>query len=347
MFLRNPNIKTDRSVKRRAVNFLLFDGDLYRKGLEDGLLLQCISKEESLQVMAEVHEGSCGAHQAGIKMRWLIRRYGYYWLRMSKGCIDYARGYQVCQNHGPIQNVLAKELQPIVKLWPFRGWGLDLIGKVNPPSSEGHHWVIVATDYFTKWVEAKACKMVDQQTIINFMEQHIVHRFGIPETLVSNNATVFRAADVLQFGHNMNIHMSTSTLYYAQENGQAESLNKILIEIIERMIKEKPRRFHETLSESLWAYRNSKRIGTGITPNMLTYGHDDVLPMEMKVKSARVAFQNSLTLADYTKVMLIELEDLDKVRLDALDHIIAHKKKVMRIYNERVKPKSFAEEDLV
>ncbi|XP_059659004.1 uncharacterized protein LOC132305373 [Cornus florida] len=301
MFLRNPNIKADRSIKRKAINFVLLDGDLYRKGLEDGLLLQCISKEESLQVMAEVHEGSCGAHQAGVKIRWLIRR----------------------------------------------GWGLDLIGKINPPSSEGHHWVIVATDYFTKWVEAKACKAVDQQTVINFMEQNIIHRFGIPETLVSDNATVFRATDVLQFGHNMNIHMSASTPYYAQANGQAESSNKILIEIIEKMIKDKPRMWHETLSEALWAYRNSKRTGTGVTPYMLTYGHDAVLPMEMKVKSARVAFQNNLTPADYTQAMLVELEDLDEFRRDALDHIIAHKKKVMRIYNKRVKPKSFAEEDLV
>ncbi|XP_059635256.1 uncharacterized protein LOC132277412 [Cornus florida] len=299
MFLRNPNIKADRSIKRKAINFVLLDRDLYRKGLEDGLLLQCISKEESLQVMAEVHEGNCGAHQAGIKMRWLIRRYGYYWPRIRKDCIDYSKGCQACQRHGPIQNVPAKELQPIIKLWPFRGWGLDLIGKINPPSSEGHHWVIVATDYFTKWVEAKACKAVDQQTVINFMEQNIIHRFGIPETLVSDNATVFRATDVLQFGHNMNIHM------------------------------------------------NSKRTGTGVTPYMLTYGHDAVLPMEMKVKSARVAFQNNLTSADYTQAMLVELEDLDEVRRDALDHIIAHKKKVMRIYNKRVKPKSFAEEDLV
>ncbi|XP_059658640.1 uncharacterized protein LOC132304962 [Cornus florida] len=179
------------------------------------------------------------------------------------------------------------------------------------------------------------------------MEQNIIHRFGIPETLVSDNATVFRATDVLQFGHNMNIHMSTSTPYYAQANGQAESSNKILIEIIEKMIKDKPRRWHETLSEALWAYRNSKRTGTGVTPYMLTYGHDAVLPMEMKVKSARVAFQNNLTPADYTQAMLVELKDLDEFRRDALDHIIAHKKKVMRIYNKRVKPKSFAEEDLV
>ncbi|XP_059629733.1 uncharacterized protein LOC132272647 [Cornus florida] len=137
MFLRNPIIKADRSIKRKAINFVLLDGDLYRKGLEDGLLLQCISKEESLQVMAEVHEGSYGAHQVGIKMRWLIRRYGYYWPRMKKDCIDYSKGCQACQRHGPIQNVPAKELQPIIKLWPFRGWGLDLIGKINPPSSEG------------------------------------------------------------------------------------------------------------------------------------------------------------------------------------------------------------------
>ncbi|XP_059663462.1 uncharacterized protein LOC132309130 [Cornus florida] len=130
-------------------------------------------------------------------------------------------------------------------------------------------------------------------------------------------------------------------------NGQVEASNKVIIGIIEKMIEKYPRQWHNLLSEALWVYRNSKRSSTRVTLYMLTYGYDAVLPMEMTVKSVRVAFQNELTPAEYTQAMLAELEDLDEVRLSALDHVIAHKKKVMRTYNKKVKAKSFLEGDMV
>lgn len=132
-----------------------------------------------MKAMAEVHEGICGAHQARIKMRWLLWRHGFYWPTMAVDCISYAKGCQECQKHGNIQRVPATELHPIVKPWPFRGWAMDLIGKVNPISSTLHGFVIVATDYFTKWVEAIPKKSVEQTDVIDFIKEHIIHRFGI------------------------------------------------------------------------------------------------------------------------------------------------------------------------
>ncbi|XP_059626902.1 uncharacterized protein LOC132269663 [Cornus florida] len=93
--------------------------------------------------------------------------------------------------------------------------------------------------------------------------------------------------------------------------------------------------------------KNSKRLSTGVTPYVLTYGHDAVLPMEMTIRFARVAFQNRLTLVDYNHAMLAKLEDLDEVCLNALDHIIFQKKKVMWAYNKKVKAKTFIEGDMV
>ncbi|KAM0978134.1 hypothetical protein ACFX2C_014139 [Malus domestica] len=70
--------------------------------------------------MAEVHEGVCGAYQARTKMRWLFRRYGYFWLDVEKDCKSYARGFEECQRHGPLQHVPSVPLNPVVKPWPFR-----------------------------------------------------------------------------------------------------------------------------------------------------------------------------------------------------------------------------------
>ena len=65
--------------------------------------------------MHEVHEGICGAHKLGLKMRWIIHRYGYYWPTIATDCISFARECEACQMHGPLQRVPAKELYGIVK----------------------------------------------------------------------------------------------------------------------------------------------------------------------------------------------------------------------------------------
>ncbi|XP_059669212.1 uncharacterized protein LOC132314353 [Cornus florida] len=96
LFLQHLTPEADRRIKRSAVDYVLMNGDFYRRSADDGLLFQCISKFEGLKIMAEVHGGICRAHQASIKMRWLIRRYGYYWPRMRKDCMTYAKGCIDC-----------------------------------------------------------------------------------------------------------------------------------------------------------------------------------------------------------------------------------------------------------
>ena len=110
---------------------MLLGDELYKWSVED-LLLKSLDHNESMRVMAEVHEGIYGSHKSGPKMRWLIHRYGYFWPTMAADYISYAKGCAACQWHGPIQKVLADELHPIIKLWPFKGWAIDLIGTIHP-----------------------------------------------------------------------------------------------------------------------------------------------------------------------------------------------------------------------
>jgi hypothetical protein len=122
-YLRNPNGCNDNNLKLKARKYVLMgelEDVLYKRAIE-GLLLKCVSKYESLQVLAEVHEGICGAHQSRVKMRWLIPRYGYFWPSVLKDCIEYGQGCESCQRHGPIPRIPAAGLSLIIKPWPFRG----------------------------------------------------------------------------------------------------------------------------------------------------------------------------------------------------------------------------------
>jgi hypothetical protein len=145
----------------------------------EGLLLKCLGPVESNRLLHEVHEETCGTHQSAHKMKWLIRRSGYYWPTMLEDCFKYYKGCQACQRFGKIQMVPASVMNPIIKPWPFRGWGMDMIGKINAPSSKGHQFILAITDYFTKWVEAVPMKSVASRDVIQFVKEHVIHRFGI------------------------------------------------------------------------------------------------------------------------------------------------------------------------
>ncbi|XP_021802129.1 uncharacterized protein LOC110746229 [Prunus avium] len=118
-YLQYPILPSEKRVRIMASNYLMWNEDLVRKS-KDEILLRCLGKKEYMKVMGETHEGICGAHQGGMKMCWLIRRYGYIWPTMMKDCIDYSKGCEACQRHGPIQQVPSVPMNPVVKPWPFR-----------------------------------------------------------------------------------------------------------------------------------------------------------------------------------------------------------------------------------
>ena len=76
------------------------------------------------------------------------------------------------------------ELHSIVKLWPFRGWAMDLIRKIYLAPSKGHNFILVATDYI-KWVEVVPLKKAEKKDVIQFIKEQIIHRFGIPQSITT------------------------------------------------------------------------------------------------------------------------------------------------------------------
>ncbi|KAM1480970.1 hypothetical protein ACFX2I_028053 [Malus domestica] len=278
--------------------------------------------------MAEVHEGICRAHQAGTKMRWLLRRYGYFWPDMEEDCKAYARGCEECQRHGPFQHVPSVPLNPVVNSWPFRGWAMDFIGKIYPTFSMGHTIIIVAIDYFTKWVEASTVKTITSIAVKKFIKTKILHRYGVPETIVTDRGPSFISKEIEEFASKFKIKMIQSSLYYPQSNGQAEASNKILVNIIKRKVVDSPEKWHEKLEDTLWAYKTCKRVGTRTIPYALTFGHDVVLPMEINVSSIIIQNQFGLHIEEYIQAICQGVEDLDVARIEALNKIQERKRVV-------------------
>jgi hypothetical protein len=283
----------------------------------DGVLLKCLSKEEAKVAMGEVHGGMCGTHESAHKMRRALRRAGVYWPTMLKDCFEYYRGCEAYQKFRRIHAVPASMLHPIIKPWPFRGWGLDFIGEIHPSSTKGHRVILMATDYFSKWVEAVPLRNTTHREVISFVSEHIIHRFGIPQTLTTDQGLSFMLQQFREFACSLNIKLLNSSPYYAQANGKEEASNKRLIDLIKKKI-EKPRRCHEVLSEALWAYRVSKHGAIKVTPFELVYGMEAVIPLELSIQADKVIHQDAVSAEDYNNLMMDEIDELMENHLRAL-----------------------------
>lgn len=218
---------------------------------------------------------------------------------MLKYCIEFAKGFQECQKHSGIQHVPSSDLHSIVKPWPFRGWALDITGEVKPSLSKGHIYILVGIDYFTKWIEAIPLPNVDQEEPISFIQNHIIHKYGIPETITTDQGSVFTEHKMVEFAFVTCFKLLTSTPYYAQGNGQVEVDNKILVGLIKKHMGQKPKNWHKTLNQVLLACRNSSKESNNSTPFSLMYGHDAVLPLEIYLQSIRIQRQFEIPIEFY------------------------------------------------
>ena len=100
-YLRDPARGADKKTRHRALKHVLIGDELYFRTME-GLLLKCLGPKEALKVMHDVHEGVCGTHQSAHKMKWLIRRSGYFWPTILEDCFKYYKGSQEFQRFGAV-----------------------------------------------------------------------------------------------------------------------------------------------------------------------------------------------------------------------------------------------------
>jgi hypothetical protein len=213
--IRDPKKTTDK-IKRQVLKYSSIDDELYQK-TTDGMLLKCLGEEQAKVAVREVHYGICGAHQSAYKMNWLLRRAGFYWPTMMHDCVKYQKGCRACQRFENIQLAPAGVMNSIVNTCPFRGWELDFIVEIHPESSKGHQFILVATDYFTKWTEVVPLRNMTHREVISFMEEHIIYRFGVPQTPTTNQGPSLMSHQFREFAESMKIKLLYSSPYYAQQ----------------------------------------------------------------------------------------------------------------------------------
>ncbi|XP_070002700.1 uncharacterized protein [Nicotiana sylvestris] len=106
---------------------------------------------------------------------------------MEKDCFSFVCKCH-CQIHGDLIHAPPSELHLMSALWSFVTWELDVIRPIEPEASNGHRFILVAIDYFTKWVEAVTFKAVTKKAVVDFVHCNIICCFAIPKTIITDNA---------------------------------------------------------------------------------------------------------------------------------------------------------------
>ncbi|GJU14062.1 reverse transcriptase domain-containing protein [Tanacetum coccineum] len=307
--------KKARVVSRKASRYTVMNGTLYKKSFL-GPWLRYVGPLQANYVLREIHEGSCSMHSGPRSVVAKSIRTGYYWPIMHTDARKLIRECNDCQVHRPIPRNPQQNLTSFTSPWTLYKWEID-IAEPFPEGPGKVKFLIVAINYFTKWIEAKPVATIMGNQVKKFVWDNIVCRFGLPGEIVSDNRKQFRDNQFKDWS---------------------------LGEGIKARLDERSKDWIGELSHVLWAHRTMIKSSNGETPFSLTYGTEAVIPAEIGMPTLRTA---EVDLTKNDEALEINLDLIEEKREQAAIQEAKSKAKMEKYYNSKVRSTSFRPGDMV
>ena len=309
--------KLANQIQRQSNHFEILENQLFKKDKKNkGNFLKVLKNHEIETILYATHNHPTGGH-LGIEKVFEKIRENYYWPQMFKDIRNYIKGCDSCQRRGkPSKKTL---LHPIPVGKPFEKIGIDFVGPL-PLTNNGNKYIIVATDYLTKWPEASAKSAADANTVVEFIYENIICRHGCPKYILSDRGSHFRNKVVDGLMNKFEIKHLLSTPYHPQTNGLVERFNKTLCESIAKTT-ENLQEWDTVINSVLFAYRTAKNSTTKYTPFYLTYGREARLPITI--------FEN--------ETLELNLEDLEINQQKAKENVTKAQENQKRRHDSKIK----------
>jgi hypothetical protein len=174
-----------------------------------------------LELLGEIHVGSCGAHRGPHEIAHRAMRQGFYWPSVAEDAKQLIRTCENCQMFTKKQSSLANPTTSIIPTWPLQRWGVDIVGPL--PLAPGNLcYAAVALEYFSKWIEAKALARITLGTLISFVWQCIICQFGVPTYITVDNRKQFDYTEFRNFCSELYIKLAFALVNHPQSNGIVE-----------------------------------------------------------------------------------------------------------------------------
>jgi transposase InsO family protein len=276
-------------IAMMAKSFTLIDGELYKRAAS-GVLQRCIPIPQGRELLRDIHVGMYGHHAAPRTLVGNMFRQGFYWTTAVADASEIVRICEGCQFYTRKTNLLAHALQTIPITWPFAVWGLDIVGPLRKAPG-GYTHLLVAIDKFSKWVEVRPITNLREEQAVAFFTD-IIHRFGVPNSIITDNGSQFTSRKFLEFCDKHHIRVDWAAVAHPQTNAQVEWANNMILQglkprIFDRLNKS-GRKWLQELPVVVWSLRTTPSRATGFTLFFLVYGVEVVLPMDLEYGSPRV-----------------------------------------------------------
>nr|GEY69400.1 reverse transcriptase domain-containing protein [Tanacetum cinerariifolium] len=251
-----------------------------KKGAEN--LAQCVHGQKAIDILTACHNGPTGGHHGANFTAKKVFDSGFYWPTIYRDAHDLVTRCDACQRQGKISQRDEMPQNAIQVCEIFDILGIDFMGPF--PSSKGNKYILLAVDYLSKWVEAKALPTNDARVVVKFLKS-LFARFGTAFAIISDRGNHFCndqfAKVMLKYG----VTHRLLTAYHPQTSRQVEVSNRGLKRTLERTIGENRASWSDKLDDALWAFRTAFKTPIGCTPYKLVYGKACHLPIELEHKA--------------------------------------------------------------
>ncbi|GJV41317.1 reverse transcriptase domain-containing protein [Tanacetum coccineum] len=292
---------------------------------------------ETLNAVNSYQRPTGGHHSANVTAQ-KVFDVGFFWPTIYKDAYELIKSCDACQRQGKISQRDKMPQNAIQVCEIFNVWGINFMGPF--PSFRGNKYILVAVDYLSKWVEAKALPTNDARVVVKFLKS-LFSRFGTPRAIISDRGTYFCNDKFDKVISKYGVTHRLLTPYHPQTSGQVEVTNRGLKRILERTVGENRASWSDKLDDALWAFRTAYKTPIGCTPYKLVYGKACHLPVELEHKAywaLKHANFDLKTAGDHRKLQLNELSEL---RDQAYENSLIYKEKTKKLHDSKIKNRIF------